>query len=210
MSDLPRLHVITHRHHARRGLGSLPDVVGAVIEGGARLIQFRDKDLGADDRLEMGRQLEPHLVDDEVEWLINDRADLAQLLDADGLHCPSDGLPVAEVHRLIDDPWVGVSTHDLEEARDAQASGADFVTLSPIFETDAKPGYGPLLGLDRLDEVTDRLEIPVYALAGITPDRAADCLEAGAHGVAVMSGIMGAERPEEATEQYLEATAASD
>lgn len=205
MSDLPTLYVITHRGLARRGAGSLPDVVEATVEAGARMIQFRDKALGAAERLALGEQLRPVVSHEDVRLLVNDRADLAALLDADGLHRPSTGLPVEAIRRLLDDAIVGVSTHDLEAAREAEAAGADFVTLSPIFETDSKPGYGPPLGLDYLSEATDRLDLPVYALAGITPERVAACLQAGARGVAVMSGIMAADDPGESTERYLEA-----
>ncbi|QDG52034.1 thiamine phosphate synthase [Persicimonas caeni] len=100
---------------------------------------------------------------------------------------------------------IGVSTHSLAEAKAAEQSGADFVTLSPIFETASKPGYGPALGLDELARVCKAIDIPVYALAGITPERVEACLDAGAYGVAVMGGVMRAEDVGGAVGAYLEA-----
>ena len=94
------------------------------------------------------------------------------------------------------DGLIGVSAHDLDEARRAAEQGADYITLSPIFPSASKPGYGPALGLDGLRRVAARLAIPTVALGGIDADNAAACLEAGAKGVAVMGAVMAAADPE--------------
>src|SRR5690606_1116820 len=98
-------------------------------------------------------------------FLVNDRADLALALDADGVHRPGTGLPFEVLRRLLGPVMlIGASCHDLDEAVQAARAGADFVTLSPIFVTDSKPGYGPALGLEALARVCASVEVPVYAL----------------------------------------------
>ena len=103
---------------------------------------------------------------------------------------------------------IGVSAHSLAEARAAAADGADYVTLSPIFATESKPRYGPALGLETLASVSDSVALPVIALAGIGPDNAAACLDAGAAGVAVMGAAMRADDPKQLVSDLLAAIAA--
>ena len=85
---------------------------------------------------------------------------------------------------------VGCSVHTLTEAKSREAEGADFVTYSPIFPTLSKPGYGPAVGLDHLRKASEAVNVPVFALGGVTPERVSGCISAGAYGVAVMSGLM--------------------
>jgi thiamine-phosphate pyrophosphorylase len=93
---------------------------------------------------------------------------------------------------------IGVSAHSLAEAEAAEAAGADYLTLSPAFATPSKPGYGPALGPGGLKPITRAVSIPVLALAGVTAANVGACLAAGAAGVAVMGGVMGARNPEQA------------
>jgi thiamine-phosphate pyrophosphorylase len=116
------------------------------------------------------------------------------------------GFSVAEARRLIGpDRWVGVSAHNLEEAQRAAAERADYITLSPIFTPVSKPGHGPPLGLEALQQVARAVPIPVIALGGITPVNARSCLEAGAAGVAVLGGLMEAPHPHAVVAAYLQA-----
>ena len=132
---------------------------------------------------------------------------LALSLGLAGVHRPQNGLPTDELRRLLEYRVVGASCHDAAEAEDAAGLGADFVTVSPVFETSSKPG-APLLGLAGLAKIAGPLDVPVYALGGVTPQRVGACLDRGAHGVAVLAGIMAAEDPYRATERYIEALAA--
>ncbi|MFW5968047.1 MAG: thiamine phosphate synthase [Persicimonas sp.] len=201
---LPRLLVITNRHQAERGCGSLEGAVEASLEAGARLIQLREKDLSDGDLRQLAEGLLPAVRRCDARLLINARADLAKALDADGLHRPSDGPPVGRLREILgDDAIIGCSTHSLEEAERAEDEGADYATFSPIFSTSSKPGYGPPRGLGDLARVCRAVDIPVFALAGVTPERVEPCREAGAHGVAVMGGVMREEDPGEAVRSYL-------
>ncbi len=203
---LERLYVITDRSSARRGLGPVEAVVEAALEGGARFFQLRDKERPPADTWEMGRRLAEHWLEAEAAFVVNDRADIALGLDGDGVHRPGDGLPVPALRRILGEQrLVGVSTHDFDQARAAEQAGADFITLSPVFNTPSKPDYGPPLGLTEFETIARQIDMPVYALGGITPERVEACLQAGAHGVAVMSGIMAAEAPRRATRAYVDA-----
>jgi thiamine-phosphate pyrophosphorylase len=124
--------------------------------------------------------------------LINDRVDVALACRADGVHCPEDGFPAAIARELLGtDSLIGVSCHSLESARCAVTAGADFVFFGHVFETASKT-ESPV-GLGALRDVCKQIEIPVFAIGGITPERAVACMEMGAGGVAVISAILGAD-----------------
>ena len=117
--------------------------------------------------------------------MVNDRLDVALAAKAHGVHLGTRSMPADLVRRLAPREFVvGVSCHSLEEALAAQAAGADYILLGPIFATPSKLPYGPPLGLAKLREVTSQVSIPVFALGGITIDRVALCLENGAAGIA--------------------------
>ena len=126
-------------------------------------------------------------------------------LGADGLHLPWNSVPVREVIKQTNGRFIiGCSVHTLGEAKRREREGADFVTYSPIYPTASKPGYGPAVGLDNLRRVAGAVKIPVFALAGITPERVSECLDAGAYGIAVMSGAMSPEKGTQQAKAYLQ------
>jgi thiamine-phosphate pyrophosphorylase len=184
--------VISDRGQARR---PLLEIAAAAFAGGCRWFSLREKDLPAEQR----RALLAELVTlgRRHGATVTAHDDIAAVLatGADGVHLPGGGNPAAARQRLPQG-LIGVSTHSAAEAAAQLQAGADYVTLSPIFLTDSKPGYGPALGLDALTVAAAAAPGPVIALAGITPDNAASCLAAGARGVAVMGEVMRAEDPE--------------
>lgn len=184
-------------------LAALRQIFEAIVDGGARMIQVRAKNLSAAQLLPIAQDFVMRARRAGAQVFINTHVEVARHSGADGVHRPARGAPVSELRRG-GARRVGVSTHSLREAIEAEKQGADFVLFSPIFASASKPGYGPALGLSGLREVCGAVDIPVYALAGITPENARDCLAAGAFGVAVMGGIMGAIDPAEATRRYLQ------
>lgn len=185
-----RLYLITDRHECSR---PLPDVVAEACKAGVRAVQLREKDLSAQDLFKLGGQLKRICDNEEAQLFVNDRLDIALALGTAGVHLTTQSLPVHVVRRLIPQTsLVGVSTHGLAEAISADEAGADFIVLSPIFKTRSASFQGKTLGIEGLRQVCKEVPIPTYALGGITPDRAKDCINAGAFGVAVRSIIMGA------------------
>lgn len=162
------------------------DKVESCLAAGARLFQMRAKTLSPRQQWELGRELAALVGAYAGTLLVNDRVDLAFAVSADGAHLPADGLPLTAARRVFEQQPLGVSCHTLEEALEAQTYRASFVTLSPVFESKSKPGRDGQ-GLDWLKECCAALDLPVFALSGVTPDNAADCLAAGAYGVATMS-----------------------
>ncbi len=123
---------------------------------------------------------------------VNDRADVATIVKADGVHLPAAGLPIAAVRTLVGpDVWIGRSVHQPEEALEAAEQGADYVFLGPIWETASHPGRAPL----GLEAITRALPARVVAIGGVTPERVARCRDAGAYGVAAVSALWQANDP---------------
>lgn len=171
----PRLLVLTDRVRSGR---PLVELVADCVRGGARAVLLREKDLADDDRAAIARALREVLV--PVGGMLLGASDPA--LSPDGVHlAATDSWPGRRARGLV-----GRSCHDHTELRAAAREGCAYATLSPVFPTTSKPGYGPALGTDALAEAP----LPVLALGGVDgPARARACIRAGAHGVAVMGAV---------------------
>jgi len=202
--QVARLCVITDPHLGRGG-GHV-ELARQAIEGGAPMIQLRDKTAGPRRLLPHAREIANLCHERRVRFLVNDRLDLALAADADGVHLGQDDLP-ASVARAALGPGkiLGVSIHSLEQAVRAQADGADYLGIGPIFETSTKAtGYAPL-GYDEVRRVRASIDLPLIAIGGITLDNVGGVIRAGADGVAVISAIAGAGDIRSAVRGFLEA-----
>lgn len=196
----PALMLVTDRKQCADR--SLVDVVEQAIEGGVNLVQLREKDLPAGELLALARQLRG-ICSHRALFLVNDRVDVAMLSGADGVHLSSTGLPVAAVRQLVPGSMlVGRSVHSVNEARQAELDGADYVVAGTIFRTPSHPEAVPA-GDELLRNMVSRLSIPVIAIGGINAENAAVCWNAGVSGVAVVSALLGAENPQRAAEQLV-------
>lgn len=201
---LPPLLVITDRHQAKQPLET---IVEAVFAADCRWISLREKDLDPAERLDLLRRLISLAAQHGALVSVHDDVEAARSLGI-GLHLPAGASLHAGRQVLGRQALIGISTHSLAEVRGARVAGADYVTLSPIFESASKPGYGPALGLDALAEAS-KVGIPLLALGGITEANAKQCLAAGASGMAVMGPVMRAADPGAATAGLLSALSAS-
>jgi thiamine-phosphate pyrophosphorylase len=156
---------------------------------GCAILQLRCKRL--DDRafLELASELRVLCSQARTRFVINDRADIAQIVGADGLHLGQDDLTVADARRVVGEMLIGVSTHDRDQALHADRAGADLIAFGPVFETKSKESPDPVVGLDTLERVCRDVSRPVVAIGGITPENAAETLQAGATYVAVISAL---------------------
>ncbi len=199
-----RLYAITDRHQCAPT--PLADVVSELLDAGITAIQLREKDLSDTELVELARPIAELCRNYEAKLFINTSTHIAPKIGAAGVHLPENAASVTEVKsQAANDFYVGCSVHSLETAQRREAEGADFVTYSPIYPTTSKPGYGPAVGLTALAAVAEAVKLPVFALGGITPVRVAECLTAGAFGVAVMSGVMSPENAGQQARRYLDA-----
>ena len=192
----PPILVITDRRMAAR---PLRDVVADAIDGGCRWILLREPDLSTADLVALGGPIATLCVDAGTTLSVSADLDAAVSLAASGIHLPQ-RLANADMmaqcrERLCDDAMVGASCHSSQEAGTAHALGADYITMSPVYLTESKPGYGPALGPDRLGEMAREYDFPVLGLGGIKPETVPDIRNSGAAGFAVMGDIMRAADP---------------
>jgi thiamine-phosphate pyrophosphorylase len=176
----------------------LLEVVKGAIEGGCDLVQVREKDLSAGPLLKIASEIveaaRPHRTRCSV--VVNDRLDVALASKAAGVHLPADGLEIAQVRRAAGRRFViGRSVHTLAEARQAQKDGADYLFFGPVFETASKIPYGPPQGPNPLRKVVEAVRIPVWAIGGVTPERASELRGIRIAGVAAISFIAAAADP---------------
>ncbi len=174
----------------RLALGAKPllPLIQEAVRAGVDLIQIREKDLATRPLVELVQAAVECGRGTVTRVLVNDRLDVALALGAAGVHLGTQSLPAQAVRRCVPiDFLVGVSCHSLEEALAAEAAGADYIVLGPIFATPSKLPYGPPLGLSTLQEVAARVNIPLLALGGIAVNLVKPCLTAGANGIAGIS-----------------------
>jgi thiamine-phosphate pyrophosphorylase len=191
MRGLPApLLVITDRHQARHSIDAIADAVG---QGGGRWLLLRDKDLEAATRRSLAARLADIARRRGMHLSVSRDVDLAAECGA-SVHLQSAAAVSAARQRLGQGAFIGVSAHGLGDVAAAATAGADYVTLSPIFLTSSKPGYGPALGIAAIGPAA-KLGISVLALGGMTADVVGPCFEAGARGVAVMGEIMRSDDP---------------
>jgi thiamine-phosphate pyrophosphorylase len=201
----PPLLVISDRSQARR---PLIDIAQAAFAGGCRWFSLREKDLPAAERRALLAELVALGRPYGATVMVHDDLDAVVATGAGGVHLPGGGNPKAARGRLPQG-LIGVSAHTPAEAAALIEAGANYVTISPIFLTDSKPGYGPAVGLDGLVETVAMADGPVVALAGITPDNARSCIDAGAAGIAVMGEIIRAADTEATVRALVAAIAAA-
>ena len=186
------------------------ECAASLAEAGVRLLQYRNKSASAREFLEISRELAKELVPRGVSFIVNDRADVAALAGADGVHVGQEDLEADSARRVVGpERWVGVSTHNLEQFRRATATSADYIAVGPIFSTSSKANPDPVVGIEFVREVRRLTEKPIVAIGGISLERAAEVIAAGADSVAVISGILRAPDPVEKARRYIAALQAA-
>ena len=212
-SPIARLHVLTDDRLAASGGPSHADQARRAAAGGAGAVQVRTKSGTDRERWDAVRATVEALRGTAVQVWVDDRLDLALAAGAHGVHLGQADLPIAEARRLADavrpDLWIGATATTADQARRAEAEGADLVGFGPVFPTASKDNPASVKGLGGLAAACAAVRRPVLAIAGITPERVAGCLDAGAWGVAVMSAVTRADDPAGAAAALREALRAA-
>lgn len=175
------------------------EIVRAAIAGGVSCVQLREKHCSTREFVAEARQLKELLVGTSIPLIINDRLDVALAVCADGIHLGQDDMLIADARRLVDQTMcIGISAGSVADALRAEAEGADYIGVSPVFATPTKTDTAAPLGLDGLRAIRRAVHLPLVAIGGIHSSNAAEVLRAGADGLAVVSAIVSAPCPQTA------------
>lgn len=165
------------------------EVLQGVIEGGARIVQLREKEVSSRELYELAVRFREITARSGVLLIINDRLDIALAVDADGVHLGQEDLPLDVARKLAPELIIGASTHSLEEALRAQAQGADYVNIGPIFPTSTKAGVREFLGPEAVSAISPHLRIPFTVMGGIHEQNLDEVLRHGARKIAMVTEI---------------------
>ena len=181
-----------------------------MAESGVELLQYRNKRATSRELFEASQSISARLSrlarrgEYEPRFIVNDRADITRLVNAQGVHVGQEDLSVEEARAVVGrDRWVGVSTHTLEQLDAADKTSADYIAFGPIFPTRSKENPDPVVGLELLREVRQRTRKPLVAIGGITLEQAADVFRAGADSLAVAGDLIRSENPAARARQFL-------
>lgn len=174
------------------------------LEGGVKVVQLREKDMPTRQLLSLAYKMREMTANYNAKLIINDRADIALSVAADGVHLGQAGMPAFAVRKIIGDmAIIGVSTHTMEEAIAAEQEGADFITFGPLYDTPSKRAYGRPVGVEQLKKVAGKVSLPVFGIGGIKETTIGEVIGHGAQGIALISGILGASDVRAAAVHYL-------
>jgi len=168
-------------------------VLRQLLEGGAKILQLRAKSLLPRDFLELARRVRERTRAAGCQLIVNDRIDIALACGADGIHLGQEDLPLAAGKKLMGNKIVGISTHDIEQAREAERNGADYIGFGPMFGTTTKDTGLSARGIDMLKQIRAAVKIPIVAIGGINENNVQEVWRAGADSAAIISDILGAE-----------------
>ena len=187
MITLPKLYAISDRSLANL---SNVEIARQLLDGGARLIQLRDKEATAKELFDAAREILPLTRAVGGRLIINDRVDVALTAEADGVHLGQEDLTVEEAREILGpDRIIGISTHNRSQFEAALRTSADYIAVGPVFATTSKENPDPVVGLEMLREVRALTDRPIVAIGGIDHSKAAEVLAAGADCVAVISAL---------------------
>ena len=165
------------------------EVLEAVIRGGAKIIQLREKEYQKKDLYHLALKFREMTAKDGVLLIINDHVDIALAVDADGVHLGQEDLPLTVARQLAPDLLIGASTHSLEQALEAEKDGADYINIGPIFITKTKEGVESSLGPEAIARISPQIKVPFTVMGGINEENLELVLAKGARRVAMVTAI---------------------
>jgi len=181
-------------------------VIEKAVNGGATLIQLRGKKWSDRDFFSLAMEAREILKPKKVPLIINDRLDIALAAEAEGVHLGQKDLPLKVARKLAGERFIiGISVNTIEEAKEAESEGANYLGAGPVFWTSSKEDLRPTLGLEGLKAICQAVKIPVLAIGGIKAASIPEIMASGASGVAVISAIAGADDPEQTARALREA-----
>jgi len=197
------LYLVTDRGLSR-GRSTL-EIVQAAVRGGVTCVQLREKNCSAREFIAEATAIQSFLKEHGIPLIINDRLDIAQAIQADGVHLGQNDIPLKMARAIVKDSMlIGISAESLQDAVEAERDGADYIGVSPIYTTATKSDTAPALGLEGLREIRKAVKIPLVGIGGLNSSNAAEVIGNGADGIAVVSAIVSADDPENAAAELSE------
>ena len=196
-----RLYVLISSNIAKK---SVKETARLVIDGGADAVQLREKTISDRKFISLAREVRDITTKRGSLLIINDRVHVVRKVNADGIHLGQQDMSALEARNIIgDEKIIGVSTHSITQARQAQKDGADYIAIGPIYPTSTK-GHEPSVGIEILHEISEAVSIPIIAIGAITLENLDVVLKAGASRIAVCSAIIGSKDIYSSTRQFKE------
>jgi thiamine-phosphate pyrophosphorylase len=179
-------------------------VLEQALQGGVRAVQLREKDLSGNELFVLAEKTRKLCQRYNALLFVNDRVDIALAVEADGVQLGTASIPIKTARDLLGpQKIIGASTHSLHEANEAVQHGADFILFGPVYFTPSKANYGSPQGLEALKKIVEKISLPVYAIGGIKPENIQDVRRIGVRGAALISAVISAKNPTEATQNIL-------
>lgn len=184
---------------------NLKMAVEQAILGGVTFVQVREKEISTREFYYIAREIKSVTDYYRIPLVINDRIDIALAVAADGVHLGQKDMDIQIARQILgQDKIIGISTESLEEAKEAEMQGADYIGIGTVFYTGTKKDINPPIGLKGLSEISSCIEIPKVAIGGINGENIGDIIRCGVQGAAVISAILGKENVKEATRELME------
>jgi len=194
------LYFITDRNLTKK---TIIDDARAAIKAGVKIVQYRDKEVSTKSMIEEAKKIKEECDRNNVLFIINDRIDICLAVGADGVHVGQDDMPYDIARKLLPDKIIGLTAHNVDEAIEAEKLGADYIGVSPIFETTTKLDAGPAAGIELIKHIKDKIKIPFVAIGGINQENLDGVLKAGAKSVAIMSALLTKDDVEEEAKKLI-------
>ena len=196
------LYFLTDSNLSKQGI---VEDVKQVLSAGCKIVQYRDKEKSSKELVLEASKLAKLCKEQNALFLVNDRLDIAQAVNADGVHLGQNDMPLTVARKILgSEKVIGITAHNLEETLQAEKDGADYVCVSPIFHTDTKKDAGEPAGIGLVKEVKQKVKIPVAAIGGINLENVKQVIGAGADAVCVISAIVCSENVEKAAKEIIE------
>jgi thiamine-phosphate pyrophosphorylase len=170
---------------------AIEEILGEMLRAGVTMIQLRVKSLAAKDFLALGQHVRKTTEAHHCRLIVNDRVDIALACNADGVHLGQDDLPLHVGRKLLGNKIIGISTHDIEQAQQAESGGADYIGFGPMFGTTTKDTGLTPRGIGMLQQIRAAVNIPIVAIGGINEQNVSQVWQAGANSAAIISDILG-------------------
>lgn len=182
----------------------LKDCVEEAIKGGVTIVQIREKDASTREFYNIAKEVKEVTDKYNIPLIINDRLDIALAVDAAGVHLGQSDMSIEVARKILgEEKIIGISAGNLEEALEAEKSGADYLGIGAIFYTGTKKDIDEPIGLEGLKEIINKIKIPSVAIGGINKDNTEDVIKTGVNGISVISAILGYEDTKKASEELL-------